>query len=140
MGSIKNYSNGEVTIVWEPGKCIHSENCVGGLPGVFKPDEKPWITPEGATTQQIVNQVKQCPSGALTYFINDVIKKEKTMSDEIKIQVAPNGPLMVSGDVCVTLPDGSTENRAKMTAFCRCGGSGNKPFCDGTHKKIDFQG
>ncbi len=66
------YSNGEVTIVWQPGRCIHSGNCVRGLPEVFKPREKPWITPEDSTTEKIIQQVKKCPSGALSYFLNDV--------------------------------------------------------------------
>ena len=68
---IFKYSNGEVTIVWQPHLCIHSGNCTRGLPEVFKPGEKPWITPEGATTEKIIEQVKKCPSGALSYFMND---------------------------------------------------------------------
>lgn len=66
------YSNGEVTIVWQPERCIHSGNCVRGLPEVFKPREKPWITPEDSTTEKIIQQVKKCPSGALSYFLDDV--------------------------------------------------------------------
>jgi len=66
-----NYSNGEVTIVWRPGRCIHSGNCARGLPEVFKPREKPWITPKGSTTEKIIVQVKKCPTGALSYFMND---------------------------------------------------------------------
>ena len=65
------YSNGEVTIVWQPVLCIHSGRCVRGLPEVFKAKEKPWITPEGSTTEKIVAQVKRCPSGALSYFMNE---------------------------------------------------------------------
>ena len=69
--TIFKYSNGEVTIVWQPELCIHSGSCVRGLPEVFKPKEKPWITPEGSTTEKIIAQVKRCPSGALSYFMND---------------------------------------------------------------------
>ena len=65
------YSNGEVTIVWQPELCIHSGRCVRGLPEVFKPKEKPWIRPEESTTEKIIVQVKKCPSGALSYFTND---------------------------------------------------------------------
>ena len=67
----KKYTNGEVTIVWQNTLCIHSGNCVRGLPEVFDVRKKPWINPEGATTQQIVEQVKKCPSGALSYYMND---------------------------------------------------------------------
>jgi uncharacterized Fe-S cluster protein YjdI len=65
------YSNGEVTIVWKPELCIHSGNCFGGLPEVFKPRERPWVQPEGSTTEKIIDQVKKCPSGALSYFMNN---------------------------------------------------------------------
>ena len=72
------YSNGEVTIVWQPELCIHSGRCVRGLPDVFKPKEKPWITPEESTTEKIVTQVKRCPSGALSFFMNgDASEKTK---------------------------------------------------------------
>ena len=65
------YSNGQVTIVWQPEICMHSGKCARGLPEVFKPAEKPWITPEDSTTEKIIAQVKKCPSGALSYFMND---------------------------------------------------------------------
>ena len=64
------YTNGEVTIIWKPSLCVHSGNCARGLASVFKPRERPWITPEGATTDEIVEQVKKCPSGALSFRMN----------------------------------------------------------------------
>jgi uncharacterized Fe-S cluster protein YjdI len=63
----KEYSNGDVTIIWQAEKCQHSEKCWRGLPGVFNYKERPWIKPVGGTTEEIVEQVKKCPSGALTY-------------------------------------------------------------------------
>ena len=60
------YSNGEVTILWKPDKCIHSGICVKTLPEVYNPDERPWIKPNNATTEQIIDQVAKCPSGALS--------------------------------------------------------------------------
>ena len=66
----KEYTNGEVTIVWQNAKCIHSANCVRNNPNVFQPKEKPWIKPEGSTTEKIIDTVNKCPSGALTYFLN----------------------------------------------------------------------
>jgi uncharacterized Fe-S cluster protein YjdI len=66
----KEYTNGEVTIVWQSAKCIHSANCVHNNPDVFHPKEKPWIRPEASTTEKIIDTVNKCPSGALTYFLN----------------------------------------------------------------------
>lgn len=62
----KRYSNGEVTIIWRPELCVHSGICVRGLPGVFDPKRKPWVDASAASTQEIVDQVKKCPSGALS--------------------------------------------------------------------------
>ena len=65
------YTNGELTIVWKPGKCIHAAKCVGALPKVYKPKEKPWIQIENATTDELIAQIKTCPSGALSYYMNE---------------------------------------------------------------------
>jgi uncharacterized Fe-S cluster protein YjdI len=54
----------------ENALCIHSANCVKNNPDVFKPKEKPWITPENSSTDKIIETVRKCPSGALTYFLN----------------------------------------------------------------------
>ncbi len=67
----KRYTNGEVTIVWKPEVCIHSGICFRGLGEVFNPKTRPWITPEGATTEKMVDQIKKCPSGALTFYMNN---------------------------------------------------------------------
>ena len=66
----KKYSNGEVTVVWKNALCIHCGNCFKGLPSVFDPRRQPWIIPEAATTEEIIKQVNQCPSGALSFFMN----------------------------------------------------------------------
>ena len=63
---IKEYSNGEVTIVWQSAKCIHSGNCVRNLSKVFKPQEHPWIQIDQASSEEIISTVSKCPSGALS--------------------------------------------------------------------------
>lgn len=73
---IKEYSNGEVTIVWKNGLCIHSGNCVRGLHEVFNTKASPWINANGSTTEKIVEQVKKCPSGALSFYVNADKPKE----------------------------------------------------------------
>lgn len=137
----KKYSNGEVTIVWKPSKCIHSAMCFKGLGEVFHPQELPWITPEHSTTDKIIAQVKMCPSGALSFYMNaDEAKGEVKIEAETIVEATPNGPLMVYGNVSVKDGSGKVTKKNNVTAFCRCGGSSNKPFCDGSHKKIGFQG
>lgn len=62
----KEYKKEDVTVLWDSEKCIHAGLCAKGLPTVFKPKERPWIQIEGATKEEIVAQVKKCPSGALS--------------------------------------------------------------------------
>jgi len=69
----KKYSNGEVTVVWKPDVCIHSTVCWKGLIQVFNTKEKHWIKMDGASTERIIEQVKKCPSGALSYYMSSEI-------------------------------------------------------------------
>lgn len=64
---------------------------------------------------------------------------EKPTEEETKIEVRENGPLVVHGNLKITHADGKTECRTRVTTFCRCGKSSNKPFCDGAHKGIEFK-
>lgn len=68
---IKEYSNGEIIILWKPEKCIHSGICVKTLPNVYNPKERPWLKPENATSKELVEQVAKCPSGALSIKESD---------------------------------------------------------------------
>lgn len=68
---IKEYSNGEITVVWQSAKCIHSANCVRNLPEVFHPRDLPWITVDKASSEAIVETVRKCPSGALSIKVMD---------------------------------------------------------------------
>ena len=69
-----HYSNGEVTVIWKPDLCIHSANCVKSLGEVFDPKRQPWIDVSKASTLQIIEQVKKCPSGALSFSRNEKSK------------------------------------------------------------------
>lgn len=137
---IKEYSNGELTVVWKPKACIHAAECVKALPQVYDPEKKPWITAENATTEELKTQINKCPSGALTYKMNHAEAEEEQTAAETKADVIKDGPLLVHGTITVNGIDGSSETKNKITAFCRCGHSNNKPYCDGAHQKSGFQG
>lgn len=64
------YNAGEITIIWKPKVCIHAAVCVKMLPKVYNPKDRPWIKPENATTEELKNQISNCPSGALSYTLN----------------------------------------------------------------------
>lgn len=139
MAKTKEYTNGEVAIIWQPELCIHSGICVKGLPDVFRPKVRPWISINKASTEDLINQVKRCPSGALSYRLNEEeIKEEADL--KTKVEVLGDGPLLVHGMLEVFEKDGSVDVKTKTTAFCRCGASSNKPYCDGAHAKVNFKG
>ena len=137
MSKTKEYSNGELTIIWQADKCIHAGVCVNMLHDVYDPKGRPWIKIDNASTEELKQQIDKCPSGALSYKLND---GEEKMSDEtVKVDVLENGPLIVKGNLVITNSNGEKESRTKQTAFCRFGSSANKPYCDGTHVKSDFK-
>jgi uncharacterized Fe-S cluster protein YjdI len=140
MEVIKNYSNGEVTVVWQPSKCIHSAICFRGLPNVFNPRNRPWVTIEKGQTVEVIKQVKACPSGALSYFMNDENNQESQEPINTVIEVLENGPLLIYGNLKVKDKAGNESLKSQTTAFCRCGASSNKPYCDGSHVKVAFEG
>lgn len=136
----KKYSNGEITIVWKQHVCTHSTLCWKGLPRVFNPREKPWVKESGADTKTITDQIDKCPSGALSYYFNDKENESVKVSAESTVEVSPNGPLLIYGNVEIKHSNGTIEKKNKVTAFCRCGASQNKPYCDGSHLKVGFKG
>jgi len=63
-----------------------------------------------------------------------------TPTGPVSVKAITNGPLMLQGWIEFKAADGSTFVAGEKTWLCRCGQSSNKPFCDGTHKKIGFTG
>lgn len=118
--------------------CAHAGLCTGNLAAVFKLGEEPWIDATAADADAIVNQVKQCPSGALSVTVAD---RPEPVEDDLSpgIEPIPNGPYRVSGDVQVVAADGTPYEVRNRQTLCRCGGSPNKPFCNGTHWYRGFQ-
>lgn len=136
---IKEYSNGELTIIWQPTKCIHSTLCFRGLPQVFNPQQRPWVKIDAATTERLIEQVNTCPSGALSYKMNHQSASAAAAALEVvKVKLVPNGPLLVQGMIEIQDKTGGVTTHKAMTALCRCGASANKPYCDGSHQKIGF--
>jgi uncharacterized Fe-S cluster protein YjdI len=139
MSSIKKrYSNDEVTVIWQPDRCIHSGICVNGLPEVFDSQKRPWVTIQGATTERIIEQVKHCPSGALSY---EMVGEGNQPAERLEtvVEVLRNGPLVIYGTLKVKDKDGNESVKNQTTAFCRCGASKNKPYCDGSHVQAKFR-
>lgn len=135
---IHEYAGDKIIVRYDVKRCIHAEECVHGLPAVFKRNERRWIQPEGAAADEVAAVVRRCPTGALHFERKDEGKPE-TIPGENVIRVSPNGPLYVHGDIVLTAPDGSIMLEDTRVALCRCGASKNKPFCDNSHLDISFQ-
>lgn len=133
---VQNYKKDELGISYDPKICTHSANCVNKLPEIFNIENEPWVNLNNATKEKLLQSVKNCPSGALQ-LINEESKNEGT--EEVQIKIVSNGPVLVNGNFKITDHNGNVLEVKNKTALCRCGGSQNKPFCDGTHNKIDFK-
>ena len=128
----ENYKGKNITIYDNRGICAHAGRCTDGLASVFRLKEEPWIIPDAASANEIITTIQKCPSGALSYSVDDVENRNRE-GGEPTIFVAPNGPYVVSGGpdlIDTTRAEGSSNEHFTL---CRCGGSKNKPFCDGTH-------
>jgi CDGSH-type Zn-finger protein/uncharacterized Fe-S cluster protein YjdI len=130
----KRYTGNGVVVRYNPKRCIHFAACVRGLPDVFDPKARPWIAPEHADADSIAAVVRRCPTGALHYERNDGGAAEQPQAHG-SVQVTADGPLHVRGEIMVQREDGTPIVSDTRVALCRCGMSGNKPFCDGAHKQ-----
>lgn len=139
----KEYTNNEITVIWQPGLCIHSGVCFRSLPEVFKPRERPWIQMDKAGSARIIDTVNACPTGAISIKTSkppNIMSIESTSSEGSKVNVIANGPAKVAGPCVITLADGTIIEKPNGVSLCRCGLSSTKPFCDGSHKTNGFVG
>ena len=135
----KNYVGKEITIHDNRKICSHAAECVNNLPSVFKFNARPWINPDAADKQQIINTIKKCPSGALGYSIDDIEYKEQERMS--LVTVSKDGPYTITGGIDligdnIQFAEGFSKEHYTL---CRCGASSNKPFCDGMHITINFK-
>jgi uncharacterized Fe-S cluster protein YjdI len=134
----REYPTDEIVVEWEPRLCYHSKNCVRSLPQVFDDSRRPWVKVDAASADEVEAAVSLCPSGALRTRRVGAPAKRRLRPAELR--ASSNGPLLVSGNVRILDGEGAVLFEGEKVALCRCGGSANKPFCDGTHAKNGFSG
>lgn len=127
----EHFTGKQITIHDNRGICAHAGRCTDGLPAVFHLKEEPWIYPDSASAQEVIDTINKCPSGALSYSVDGVEHRDR--EGEPSIFVAPNGPYVVSGGPSLENTELGEGGSKEHFTMCRCGGSKNKPFCDGTH-------
>lgn len=135
---IHTYESDEITVSYDVKRCIHARECVKGLNKVFDPKKRPWIQPEQASAERIVDVVERCPTGALHYELKDN-KGEEQIPHKNSISISPDGPVYFRGNIEVQDENENVLLSDTRWALCRCGQSGNKPACDNTHTEINFE-
>lgn len=134
----KTYLSEGIEVTFEPKICIHAARCVMGLPDVFRPEDRPWVHLQHASADEIANIILTCPTGALEFRRLDGGPEEEP-DEHSTIEPRANGPLFVRGDLDIVDGGGNVVRHMTRAALCRCGGSENKPFCDGTHRRVGFR-
>lgn len=132
------YRGESINVTFDIRRCIHAEECVRRLGDVFDINKRPWIQPDHATTEQIVDMIPHCPTGALHYQRLDGGPDEEIPTVNTVV-LQEDGPLYLSGNLVVQHAEGEQVYADTRLALCRCGASENKPFCDNAHLKIDFK-
>ena len=135
---LKEYATDEIVVEWEPRLYFHSQNCIRSLPKVFDESRRPWVKVDAASADEVEAAVALCPSGALRTRRIGVSVARRQQTPEVR--ASPNGPLLVSAGVRILDAEGKVLYEGEKAALCRCGGSADKPFCDGTHKTNGFRG
>ena len=133
----ESYAGKGITVFDNRGICAHAGYCTDGLKAVFRMREEPWIDPDGATVREIIETIRKCPSGALSYAIDGV--EAAPVDRPPMVTVSDNGPYAVTGGIellGVRFGDGASTEHYTL---CRCGASKNKPFCDGSHWDAGFR-
>jgi len=136
----KDYVGKKITIHDNRRICSHAAECVNNLPSVFKLNSRPWINPDAAEVEEIVDTIRKCPSGALSYSIDSIEYRDQNDRNPM-VTVSKDGPYVITGRVelmgdNIRFGDGASKEHYTL---CRCGASNIKPFCDGMHKVINFK-
>lgn len=136
----RNYPGKEITVHDNRKICSHAAECVNNLSSVFKLGSRPWINPDASKMNDIVDVVRRCPSGALSYSIDGVEYRDPEEQRNPIVTVLKNGPYHITGGIELigeNIQFGEGASKEHYT-LCRCGASENKPFCDGAHKSSKF--
>ena len=132
-GAIETATGKSATIRFDGSLCIHARRCVLAQPGVFKANvEGPWIDPDAASPDELMQVAINCPSGAIRVTRHDGGPQEANPKVNT-ITIRENGPLAVYAEI-----DLAGERIGYRATLCRCGESKNKPYCDGSHVGAAF--
>lgn len=122
------YPGAEVTVLFNPRLCSHAAECAARAPASFNSAKRPWIMPDNSPRQDVEAVIAACPSGALSLKDGG-----HQTAEEAGITVERHGPYRVT-NVALDADPNAIGATADKYVLCRCGLSGNKPYCDGSHQ------
>ena len=135
----KDYVGRKITVHDNRRICSHSAECLRHLESVFSLEERPWINPDRATVESVIDNVRKCPSGALSYSVDGLEHRDQIDRKPVII-VDKNGPYRIEGGIeLVGIENWAVGASKEHYTLCRCGASNNKPFCDGMHLSSKFK-
>ena len=126
------YTGEKLDVLWDSRLCIHIGECGYARGELFVGGRDPWCQPDLVSTDETMDVVSRCPSGALSYKMKDGSASEKPAAENT-VQVVYNGPLYVQGDLDIEDAADDMPGIKRRVALCRCGLSNNKPYCDNSH-------
>ncbi len=130
----KIYDGDEITMTDDESICARYAYC-DRFGSVWSEIEQ---TSNDEVKKRMEKQISMCPSGRLKYYLEESRDPVEAEYEPI-IACIPDGPLWVLGNIPVEAPDGFVYEIRNRQLLCRCGHSGNKPFCDGKHFSIGFK-
>ncbi len=143
---MRQYRTEDLIVYWDAKQCSHAGKCWQGLPKVFRPEARPWITLTAATPEQIIETIDKCPTDALKYELTPNSKVDpgiakgpgsvKYQGDHlpaVQIKMVRSGPLVVKGLAQIFDADGKLLKESNHIVLCSCGKTKNAPYCDGSH-------
>lgn len=132
------YQGKNIDVQWDSRLCIHIGECGYSEGDLFVGGRDPWCQPDLVDDDNVKDIVKRCPSGALSY--NDKAQGDNERPAGCNtVQVSYNGPLYIQGELHIENAPQDMPGVSYRAALCRCGQSGNKPFCDNSHLKAGFE-
>lgn len=121
-----------ITVHDDRSICEHAGFCGNKMSNVWKMISR---TDDVQVRTAVIGMIEKCPSGALTYELDgDAVEPDY----EAAVNVVDDGPLWITGRIPISLRDGTEVEVRNRVTLCRCGASGNKPLCDGSHANVDF--
>jgi CDGSH-type Zn-finger protein len=133
----QTHAGKNITIRDNRSLCSHVGYCTDSLKQVFRQHEEPWIVPDAAAVEKVIETIRKCPSGALSYALDGV--EAGPPSRPPTVTMLDHGPYAVTGGIELAGARVGQGASAEHYTLCRCGASKNKPLCDGSHWDANFR-